>query len=272
MRRNIMTTTTIADITDIASAVIEINERFKSQVWWRGHGNANDWKLQPSVFRKKKNEQNIIRRFRQHAPARSSNIPKNEDYYEWLFLMQHYRLSTRLLDWTESPLIAAFFAVADKLTRNSHGCLYALNPYGLNQNQIGKYKVVVPDNEKAFQFIQKAFVDDADDNEIVIAINPPTIDVRMMTQLSEFTVHGSGKMIEDIPNSADFLMKFIIQAECKENIEKQLKHLGIREANIFPDLEHLAKDIEIVDFREDGTDDAANQKPLWPGVRLNSAS
>ena len=265
-------TTTISDITDIASAVIEINDRFKSQIWWRGHGNANDWRLQPSVFRKKKNEQNMIRRFRQHAPARYSNIPKQEDYYEWLFLIQHYRLPTRLLDWTESPLIAAFFAVEDEQTRNSDGCLYALNPYGLNQNQIGKYKVVAPDNEKAFQFIRKAFIDNANDNEIVVAINPPAIDIRMMTQLSEFTVHGSGKMIEDIPDNGDFLMKFIIPAGCKEKIARQLKHLGIREANIFPDLEHLAKEIEVVDFTEDETGDASNPRPLWPGLSLNSSS
>lgn len=50
------------------------------------------------------------------------------EFPAWLFLMQHYGLPTRLLDWSESLLTASFFAVFNHREHEHSGCVWVLNP------------------------------------------------------------------------------------------------------------------------------------------------
>jgi hypothetical protein len=68
-------------------------------------------------FRKKvadirKIEATLLERLKKAIPQDTPLRPSND--WDWLSFGRHYRLPTRLLDWSEDPLIALFFAVEGK--------------------------------------------------------------------------------------------------------------------------------------------------------------
>lgn len=101
-------------------------------IWFRGHATAS-WKLVPGLARNKNHlvaEGAILKRFMQDATPHLTKPVQEE--WEWMFLMQHYRAATRLLDWTESPLAALYFAVEDVKRDRSDALVWCLDPLKLN--------------------------------------------------------------------------------------------------------------------------------------------
>lgn len=245
--------TKITDIHALINVMTRVNDLFGGQIWWRGHSNTT-YHLQPSVFRPREGdggfeyEKNINYRFMQKAPALRNDTPVKDSWFDWLFLMQHYGLPTRLLDWTESPLIACYFAVeeASEKTQDVDGALFALNPYRLNYYQAKLSGLLNSQVPQAFQIAQRAFVS-ADPSQCkVLAIAPNLIDIRMISQLSGFTIHDERDYLEENVKSDDFLVKFEIPAQSKEKLREQLKHAGLRPSSLFPDLEHLSKEVKSI--------------------------
>ena len=89
----------------------------EESLWFRGCGQAS-YKLLPSLYRHRDAksldkvvdlEQKLMIRFKQRSLPYLTRSLAND--WETLFFMQHYGIPTRLLDWTENPLIALHFAL-----------------------------------------------------------------------------------------------------------------------------------------------------------------
>ncbi len=90
---------------------------------WLFRGALNKWPLAPSLERAATDwkvplselpdiERRLLREFkRAYPPCPDVPAPAEDDDLAWLALMQHHGAPTRLLDWTYSVYVAAFFGL-----------------------------------------------------------------------------------------------------------------------------------------------------------------
>ena len=132
----------LADVIEHAMQATYKEKGFRMSIWWRGQcADRPEWVLAPKIYRKGydyETELLITTRFKLYAPSRYENCPGETAYSAWLCLMQHHGLPSRLLDWTESALVATYFAVNQKDHLQEPGVLLALVPGDLNECQGGR--------------------------------------------------------------------------------------------------------------------------------------
>jgi FRG domain len=213
-------------------------------VWFRGHSKQN-WKLLPAFQRLNKptSEINLINKFRQNANLLLDSNPKSD--FDWLFVMQHYGVPTRLLDWTESPLVGLFFAVSDH--RNKHGILWVLKPIELNKKTTAKpdeVKYIPSFEDEATKIYSTIAVEKGNLSGILpIAVIATRNNPRIQAQLGVFTVsHSTKKPIEDIGNMKH-VIKYIIPNTAKSKILDDLQLLGFTKFQVFPELSSIGDNI-----------------------------
>lgn len=214
--------------------------------WFRGLGDR-DWHLEPSLARYGgiDREMPLIKRFKQNALPHMGARPENE--WEWLFVMQHHGLPTRLLDWTESALIGLYFAVNDPSpdTEAKAGALWALLPTGLNEHSKleTQYEGDVPgfgDDEHLDQYLPSKLEKQKFQFGPVAAIalrNTP----RMQMQQGVFTVNHKELAALDVEGGGDYLWRYVIPVNAKANICRELNILNVTKLALFPELPNVAE-------------------------------
>lgn len=253
--------------------VVEIG-KILTHSWFRGQSRI--WPLKPSIFRDsfrqtpRDPEFILVDEFKKRSPPLLSDLPISN--LDWLFLMQHHGMPTRLLDWSESPLVALYFAISNH--EDCPGELWALNPDALNKqgNNIG---LPALDNPILLYLVEEPFIhkevnnkDPMSDSSIKrdgkkllkklklrqkpnapIAFRPRKNFARMVSQLSAFTIHPNPIIDNDVKNITDILesetslVRYIIPPYCKKNLLKDLFSLGISRGTLFQDLDSLCDDV-----------------------------
>lgn len=244
---------TIETREDFITTVNSLTTHFEdTKLWWRGQADSN-WQLIPGIFRSKNQsfETSLIGHFLMKAKSRYSNCPQGSEIGPWLFLMQHYRLPTRLLDWSESPLVALYFAVQNEDYDNKDAVIWGLQPFNLNFAQAKRPRLFSSGASEVNLLFQQAQDKNVGDPDLrTLAVMNVETDIRHLVQQSKFTIHGSPTSMEDLDDKENFLGKIIIQSSAKRKMRRLLDIFGITRSYLFPDLENLSAELASLDFVE----------------------
>lgn len=250
----------VNSLTDLVQCALEIKKTIPGghRLWYRGIDN-HDYKLLPKIMRFGKEaddvferEIRLLTRFRQRSMAYwPEGYPQND--WEHLFAMQHYGLSTRLLDWSENIFVAAYFAIAnDRRDANGQPCvpvLWCMDPINWNRSMPGlsEYGETIQVLTTADEELEKYKPETTKRrSKSPVAMYGAHNSKRIVAQRGTFTVWGND--VSDMESFAEvaaapllWSIKFIGD---RASLYSDLQTLGFDETMIFPELNALASELE----------------------------
>jgi len=226
---------------------------------FRGQQNAR-WLLESSLSRYmrayvldrgewRNREERAIRVFRRKAHNFLGHPELLSNDLRCLALMQHHGAPTRLLDFTKSPFVAAFFALERAV---DDAAIFALNTPALWNNRAlpkaspGLTRDVI-DPRVEGHFDQYFF---SNRYEVVWFGEPSEMDDRLIAQSGTFVVPGVidrplQEILDGYDASEELLHKIVLPASVRVDAMKWLYRMNITNASLFPGLDGLARSIAL---------------------------
>lgn len=194
-------------------------------------------------------EEYVLRNYMRYARAYTGTTPLND--WEELFSAQHHGVPTRLLDWSYSPLIAAFFATrpcSDHRERDR--AVWRLDWQKVHRAfRFPSVSLLPRDLESIFEdgghtSPWQLFARDPEATTFACLVEPPSLDQRIAAQAAVFTLASDKtRAFDDFLIShglGDALTRYVIPAECVSLFRDQLDLVGIDERRLFPGLDGVA--------------------------------
>ncbi len=218
---------------------------------WAFRGERDErWPLYSSLSRYLRNfgvspqawphqEARILRIFKRKAHQFLAQPPDPDDDFQWLALMQHHGAPTRLIDFTWSPYVAAFFALERSL---DDGVVWAMNPARIDSSRAPRHRQMDPRIKGNFPlYFLKG------EHRFIWLGEPLMMNRRLIAQSGTFAVPGVlDRPIEEILSADDqenVLAKLVLAKPVRDVGMRELYRMNITHATLFPDLDGLAKSL-----------------------------
>lgn len=248
-----------------AADTFHVAKEFERTYVFRGHPKAT-WRLQPTLHvsvtqegalplpspdELLRLEANLTSRFQQEAPNYLSPavLLSTQATLDWWTVMRHYGVPTRLLDWTASFYVAAYFAAASHA--KCDGTIYVLQIKELETAMGSKYGAGANFNPNKVECdIKKP---SADPILFIFGRAKALLD-RMIVQQGGFmsslnvATDIEATLAETVPrvdsNGSAALIKIRIPASLKPEIVRRLRAMNVTAATLFPGLDGIGRTLD----------------------------
>jgi hypothetical protein len=284
----------VEDFATVHAPITTVSEFFErlepfNEAKWAFRGQGPDRVLSASIervaIRPGVAEDYVEREFRRRAHQYIVGVPSGDDDLEWLALMQHHGAPTRLLDWTRSAHVAAFFAAQSSNLTNSFittkpekmvepFVIWAVDVENVNAEALEMLDLDPKDNLSSRENFRKIYRDQQpDDLYLVAAVQPYRMNERLTIQQGLFLcanhplfsfrgclvallIHASngGKL------SVQWLHKFVVAAETRLDVLGALNKININSATLYPGLDGFSQSLH--------TDVQIQEQQKWLMVSL----
>jgi len=257
-------------IDSVFRTLCNVNSVNNCQLWYRGQAQQG-FDLLPTITRKRLGlqlnplfETVFLSKFKSLATPYVETLPAfplNSDatsYWSWLFMLRHYGLPARILDWSRDALTGLFFATDlddPSLTRGIDAAVWILNPVKLNEifsfHSFLKPGYIPSVEESSFNLFFGPESDLLNTLKPAAAIGPLNT-TRIVAQRGAFTVFPRIKnliALNKFDDASYYLSKINIAWESFTEIQMQLRHYGITKLSLYPDMETIASEVfqEVID-------------------------
>jgi FRG domain-containing protein len=197
-------------------------------------GQVRKFTLLPSIARERltddvlKVEQYMVERLQRLGAPYFQVVPATA--WEWIAIAQHYGMPTRLLDWTDNPLTALWFAVNQSPKDTDGGVLWILKPDDDDHPTPAEMTTLNCKRNAVF--------------------SPRHVSERITAQVAWFTVHSCGPKdhrFRPLEESVEFrgkLTRVSIPPDRFAHLRFQLSTCGVNHASVFPGLDGLCRHIK----------------------------